>query len=145
MCRNIDYRQGCLIGPDMCATEADFAAWVVVGRPHARPFRLAPLDGRAWTATEPARLAEAAPSTATSHPDRLVAGGLPAEERKGPHDNQRFGRPARQRPSLHGGLRCLGAEAFTTLADAVELPERMSGARHTPRFRPVPLAEEDRS
>ncbi|MFJ4567978.1 ArsR/SmtB family transcription factor [Streptomyces caelestis] len=46
---------------------------------------LALLDGRARTASEVARLAGVAPSTATSHLDRLVAGGLPAQERRGRH------------------------------------------------------------
>ncbi|MBO1418899.1 helix-turn-helix transcriptional regulator [Streptomyces sp. FH025] len=46
---------------------------------------LALLDGRAWTATELARHAGVAPSTATSHLNLLVAGGLLAEERHGRH------------------------------------------------------------
>jgi DNA-binding transcriptional ArsR family regulator len=46
---------------------------------------LALLDGRAWTAGELARLAHVAPSTASEHLDRLVAGGLLAERRQGRH------------------------------------------------------------
>ncbi|MFI6824788.1 ArsR/SmtB family transcription factor [Micromonospora sp. NPDC050187] len=48
-------------------------------------FCLALLDGRAWTATELARHAGVAPSTATAHLHRLVAGGLLTEERQGRH------------------------------------------------------------
>jgi DNA-binding transcriptional ArsR family regulator len=46
---------------------------------------LALLDGRAWTAGELARYAGVAPSTASEHLGRLVAGGLLAEERQGRH------------------------------------------------------------
>src|SRR5262245_56884547 len=46
---------------------------------------LALLDGRAWTAGELARHTGAAPSTATEHQDRLVAGGLVTERRQGRH------------------------------------------------------------
>lgn len=48
-------------------------------------FCLALLDGRAWTATELARYAGVAPSTATSHLNLLVRGGLLVEERHGRH------------------------------------------------------------
>ncbi|MFC5150070.1 ArsR/SmtB family transcription factor, partial [Streptomyces aureoversilis] len=57
-------------------------------------FCLALLDGRAWTATELAQLAGIAPSTATSHLNRLVTGGLLAEERKGRHRYVRLADPA---------------------------------------------------
>ncbi|WP_250005966.1 helix-turn-helix transcriptional regulator [Actinoplanes sp. M2I2] len=46
---------------------------------------LALLDGRAWTAGELARHAGVAPSTATEHLHRLVAGGLLVERRQGRH------------------------------------------------------------
>ena len=48
-------------------------------------FCLALLDGRAWTATELARHAGVAASTATGHLNLLVAGGLLAQERQGRH------------------------------------------------------------
>ncbi|MEU9468809.1 winged helix-turn-helix domain-containing protein [Streptomyces avermitilis] len=48
-------------------------------------FLLALLDGRAWTAGELARHAGVAPSTASEHLGKLVAGGLLAEERQGRH------------------------------------------------------------
>jgi DNA-binding transcriptional ArsR family regulator len=48
-------------------------------------FCLALMDGRAWTATELARHAGVAASTATGHLNLLVAGGLLAEERQGRH------------------------------------------------------------
>ncbi|MFJ2628346.1 winged helix-turn-helix domain-containing protein [Streptomyces sp. NPDC087532] len=44
-----------------------------------------PSDGRAWTATELARNAGVAPSTATSHLNLLVGGGVLVEERHGRH------------------------------------------------------------
>jgi DNA-binding transcriptional ArsR family regulator len=46
---------------------------------------LALLDGRAWTATELAAHAGVAKSTASEHLDRLIGGGLLAEERQGRH------------------------------------------------------------
>ncbi|MFJ8751235.1 ArsR/SmtB family transcription factor [Streptomyces sp. NPDC102441] len=48
-------------------------------------FCLALLDGRAWTAGELARGAGVAPSTASEHLGKLVAGGVLAEERQGRH------------------------------------------------------------
>ncbi|WP_425608702.1 ArsR/SmtB family transcription factor [Streptomyces albipurpureus] len=48
-------------------------------------FCLALLDGRAWTATELARHAGVAASTATGHLNLLVTGGLLAQERQGRH------------------------------------------------------------
>src|SRR5437660_6583346 len=48
-------------------------------------FCLALLDGRAWTATELARHAGVAASTATEHLNALVAGRLFAQERQGRH------------------------------------------------------------
>ena len=46
---------------------------------------LALLDGRAWTAGELASHARVAPSTATEHLNRLIAGGLLTERRQGRH------------------------------------------------------------
>jgi DNA-binding transcriptional ArsR family regulator len=46
---------------------------------------LALLDGRAWTAGELATHTDVAPSTATEHLHRLVAGGLLVERRQGRH------------------------------------------------------------
>ncbi|MFJ2744140.1 ArsR/SmtB family transcription factor [Streptomyces sp. NPDC087440] len=48
-------------------------------------FLLSLLDGRAWTASELARQAGVAASTASEHLGRLVASGLLAEERQGRH------------------------------------------------------------
>ncbi|MET8131197.1 winged helix-turn-helix domain-containing protein [Streptomyces sp. NPDC005251] len=48
-------------------------------------FLLALLDGRAWTAGELARQGGVAPSTASEHLGKLVAGGLLTEERQGRH------------------------------------------------------------
>lgn len=75
---------GPVTSTDMYADEPDLAALAALLADRTRAaFCLALLDGRAWTATELARLAGVVPSTATSHLNRLVAGGLLAEERRG--------------------------------------------------------------
>ncbi|MEV6522927.1 winged helix-turn-helix domain-containing protein [Longispora sp. NPDC051575] len=51
------------------------------------------LDGRAWTAGELAKLAKVAPSTASGHLSRLIAGGILAEERQGRHRYVRLAGP----------------------------------------------------
>ncbi|WP_066953335.1 ArsR/SmtB family transcription factor [Streptomyces lushanensis] len=56
-------------------------------------FCLALLDGRAWTAGELARYARVAPSTASEHLGKLVAGGLLTEERQGRHRYVRLADP----------------------------------------------------
>ncbi|WP_199432337.1 ArsR/SmtB family transcription factor [Qaidamihabitans albus] len=48
-------------------------------------FCVALLDGRAWTAGELAAHAGVAPSTASEHLDRLLAGGLLVQRRQGRH------------------------------------------------------------
>jgi DNA-binding transcriptional ArsR family regulator len=55
---------------------------------------LALLDGRAWTAGELAAHAGVAKSTASEHLDRLIQGGLLAEERQGRHRYLRLADPA---------------------------------------------------
>ncbi|MFJ9946559.1 ArsR/SmtB family transcription factor [Kitasatospora sp. NPDC091207] len=62
--------------------------------PTRAAFCTALLDGRAWTAGELARHAGVAPSTASEHLSRLVAGGLLAEERQGRHRYVRLAGPA---------------------------------------------------
>ncbi|MFE2721917.1 ArsR/SmtB family transcription factor [Kitasatospora sp. NPDC059327] len=62
--------------------------------PTRAAFCTALLDGRAWTAGELARHAGVAPSTASEHLSRLVAGGLLAEERQGRHRYVRLADPA---------------------------------------------------
>ncbi|MFG1805109.1 ArsR/SmtB family transcription factor [Streptomyces sp. NPDC049040] len=69
-------------------------------------FCLALLDGRAWTAGELARHARVAPSTASEHLSRLVAGGLLTEERQGRH---RYVRLADGAASLVEDLSAYGA------------------------------------
>jgi DNA-binding transcriptional ArsR family regulator len=54
---------------------------------------LALLDGRAWTAGELAKLTGVCASTASEHLDRLVGGGLLAEERQGRHRYLRLAGP----------------------------------------------------
>ncbi|MGI5488727.1 ArsR/SmtB family transcription factor [Microtetraspora malaysiensis] len=57
-------------------------------------FCLALLDGRAWTAGELARHAGVAPSTASEHLSRLVAGRVLTEEHQGRHRYVRLADPA---------------------------------------------------
>lgn len=71
---------------------ADFAR-LLADDTRAR-FCLALLDGRAWTAGELARHAGVAPATTTEHLNRLVAGGLLAEQRQGRHRYVRLADPA---------------------------------------------------
>ncbi|MFB7472896.1 ArsR/SmtB family transcription factor [Kitasatospora sp. NPDC056184] len=61
--------------------------------PTRAAFCMALLDGRAWTAGELARHARVAPSTASEHLSRLIAGGLLAEERQGRHRYVRLAGP----------------------------------------------------
>ncbi|CAM5573611.1 ArsR family transcriptional regulator OS=Streptomyces glaucescens OX=1907 GN=SGLAU_07470 PE=4 SV=1 [Streptomyces glaucescens] len=76
------------------AAEPDLASLAALLADRTRAsFCLALLDGRAWTATELGRLAGVAPSTATSHLNRLVAGGLLTEERAGRHRHLRLADP----------------------------------------------------
>ncbi|MFH8380228.1 ArsR/SmtB family transcription factor [Kitasatospora sp. NPDC018058] len=62
--------------------------------PTRAEFCSALLDGRAWTAGELARSAGVAPSTASEHLSRLIAGGLLTEERQGRHRYVRLAGPA---------------------------------------------------
>ncbi|EHR52925.1 putative transcriptional regulator [Saccharomonospora marina XMU15] len=68
----------------MSSVELAELAGLLADRTRTR-FCLALLDGRAWTAGELATLAGVAPSTASEHLDRLVAGGLLVERRQGRH------------------------------------------------------------
>ncbi|OUD01705.1 transcriptional regulator [Streptomyces swartbergensis] len=80
--------------PDVHAEEPDLASMGALLADRTRAaICLTLLDGRAWTASEVARLAGVAPSTATSHLNRLVAGGLLAEERRGRHRYVRLADP----------------------------------------------------
>ncbi|NUS10328.1 MAG: winged helix-turn-helix transcriptional regulator, partial [Streptomyces sp.] len=69
---------------------------------------LALLDGRAWTASELARHAGVAPSTATGHLHLLVRGRLLAEERQGRHRYVRLAGP--EVAGLVEGLAALAPE-----------------------------------
>ncbi|MFH9349155.1 ArsR/SmtB family transcription factor [Kitasatospora sp. NPDC017646] len=71
---------------------AAFAA--LLADPTRAAFCCTLLDGRAWTAGELARSAGVAPSTASEHLSRLIAGGLLAEERQGRHRYVRLASPA---------------------------------------------------
>ncbi|GAA2449461.1 winged helix-turn-helix domain-containing protein [Streptomyces macrosporus] len=99
-------------------------------------FCLALLDGRAWTAGELARLAGVAPATASGHLDRLVAGGLLAEERQGRHRYVRLADPSSARLveelAAHAGpppaARSLrGASAGTAMARARTCYDHLAG------------------
>ncbi|MFH8294307.1 ArsR/SmtB family transcription factor [Streptomyces sp. NPDC018059] len=102
-----------VIGPDLASL-----AGLLADRTRAA-MCLAMLDGRAWTATELARLAGVAPSTATGHLHQLVAGGLLTQERRGRHRYLRLAGPdtAEMIESLasHAPLR---ATPVRSLADA---------------------------
>lgn len=74
-------------GPDLAA----LAALLADGT--RADFCLALLDGRAWTATELARHAGVAASTATGHLNRLVGSGLLTQERQGRHRYVRLADP----------------------------------------------------
>ena len=74
------------------STELAALAGLLADRTRAE-FCLALLDGRAWTASELARHAGVAPSTASEHLTRLIAGGLLAEERQGRHRYVRLADP----------------------------------------------------
>ncbi|QIP87260.1 helix-turn-helix transcriptional regulator [Streptomyces sp. Tu 2975] len=64
----------------------DLAAFAALLADETRAgFALALLDGRAWTAGELARHGGVAPSTASEHLGKLVAGGLLSEQRQGRH------------------------------------------------------------
>ncbi|WP_189913125.1 ArsR/SmtB family transcription factor [Kitasatospora xanthocidica] len=66
----------------------------LIADPTRAAFCSALLDGRAWTSGELARHARVAPSTASEHLSRLIAGGLLAEERQGRHRYVRLASPA---------------------------------------------------
>ncbi|GAA1155951.1 winged helix-turn-helix domain-containing protein [Streptomyces hebeiensis] len=83
------------MAPDTDPTGPRLAALATLLADETRAaFCLALLDGRAWTAGELARHARVAPSTASEHLGRLVAGGLLTEERQGRHRYLRIAGPA---------------------------------------------------
>ncbi|MFE2555693.1 ArsR/SmtB family transcription factor [Streptomyces sp. NPDC059352] len=73
---------------------SDLAALAALFADESRAaFLLALLDGRAWTAGELARHAGVAPSTASEHLGKLVAGRVLTEERQGRHRYVRLADP----------------------------------------------------
>ncbi|MFJ8474928.1 ArsR/SmtB family transcription factor [Kitasatospora sp. NPDC094011] len=86
--------------PDHERTPADHrgsplaALAALLADPTRAAFCSALLDGRAWTAGGLARVAGVAPSTASEHLSRLIAGGLLTEERQGRHRYVRLASPA---------------------------------------------------
>ncbi|GAA3155006.1 winged helix-turn-helix domain-containing protein [Planomonospora alba] len=83
----MDTRRAPVAGPDLASVARPLA-----DRTRAS-FCMALLDGRAWTATELARHAGVAASTATEHLNALVGGNLLAEERQGRHRYVRLAGP----------------------------------------------------
>lgn len=83
----MDTRRAHGTGPDLASVARLLADGTRAG------FCLALLDGRAWTATELARHAGVAASTATGHLHALVRGGLLTEERQGRHRYVRLAGP----------------------------------------------------
>ncbi|WP_349260206.1 winged helix-turn-helix domain-containing protein [Actinocrinis sp.] len=76
---DMDAKSARTSGPDLASVAR------LIGDETRAAFCLALLDGRAWTATELARHAGVAASTATEHLNALVAGSLFTEERQGRH------------------------------------------------------------
>ncbi|MEU8921197.1 winged helix-turn-helix domain-containing protein [Kitasatospora sp. NPDC048545] len=94
--------------------------------PTRAAFCSALLDGRAWTSGELARHARVAPSTASEHLSRLIAGGLLAEERQGRHRYVRLATPAvatliEDLTSFAEGAGGNGSPAPRTLGEATRL------------------------
>ncbi|MFE6867975.1 ArsR/SmtB family transcription factor [Kitasatospora sp. NPDC057692] len=87
--------------------------------PTRAAFCMALLDGRAWTSGELARHARVAPSTASEHLSRLIAGGLLTEERQGRH---RY-------------VRLAGPEVATLIEDLASFP-MPAGSTDRPTDRP---------
>lgn len=88
---------------------------------------LALMDGRAWTASELARAAGVAPSTATEHLNLLVSGGLLTEVRQGRHRYVRLADDAAELVEL------LAAAAPTEAQATAGPPVRSLTAAHRRR------------
>jgi len=101
----MDTRRAHEAGPDLASLARLLADGTRAG------FCLALLDGRAWTATELARHAGVAPSTATEHLHALVRGNLLTEERQGRHRYVRLAGP--QVAELIENLAALAPERTT--------------------------------
>ncbi|MER7702242.1 winged helix-turn-helix domain-containing protein [Kitasatospora sp. NPDC097605] len=97
--------------------------------PTRAAFCMALLDGRAWTAGELARHARVAPSTASEHLSRLIAGGLLAEERQGRH---RY-------------VRLAGPEVATLIEDLASFPTPAEPTDRPPAPAPGSLREATRT
>ena len=89
---------------------------------------LALLDGRAWTATELARAAGIAPSTASEHLSALVAAGLLAERRQGRHRYLQLAGP-RVAEALEELGAAVGERARPSSLRAVRAEARLVSAR----------------
>jgi DNA-binding transcriptional ArsR family regulator len=91
----------------------------LMGDPARAQMLTALLDGRAWTATELAFEASVAPSTASAHLARLLAGGLLSDVRQGRH---RYFR-------LASGDVATAIEALMALSVRTSLNKRLPGPR----------------
>ncbi|MEV7022744.1 winged helix-turn-helix domain-containing protein [Kitasatospora sp. NPDC093558] len=94
------------------------------------------LDGRAWTAGELARHAGVAPSTASEHLTRLIAGGLLAEERQGRHRYVRLAGPTVA--TLIEDLTVFAETAFARTASAETAVAGTAFDRTSPGSGPAP-------
>ncbi|MFE0641449.1 ArsR/SmtB family transcription factor [Streptomyces sp. NPDC058877] len=104
---------------------SDLAALAALFADESRAaFLLALLDGRAWTAGELARHAGVAPSTASEHLGKLVAGGVLTEERQGRHRYVRLADP---------GVAHLVEDLATRSEPAASTPARSLRAASTGR------------
>jgi len=90
---------------------------------------LALLDGRAWTAGELARYAGVAPSTASEHLTRLVAGGLLVEEHQGRHRYVRLAGPHVAELLEHLGAHAAPAGPPARTLRAVTVAQNLAYAR----------------
>lgn len=82
----MSYAQDNPTSADTASPGARLAAFAALFADETRATMcLSLLDGRAWTASELARTAGVAASTASEHLGKLVAAGLLAEERQGRH------------------------------------------------------------
>lgn len=117
------------------AALADLAA-LLADRTRAE-FCMALLDGRAWTAGELAAHAGVAPSTASEHLGRLVAGGLLVEHRQGRHRYVQLASPevaqlvedlaAHAAPHASGSVGLRAVRASAALARARTCYDHLAG------------------
>src|SRR3954451_5134487 len=112
----------------MSAEGEELAAWARMLADATRAtVCLALLDGRAWTATELARLAKVSRPTISEHLNLLVDGGLLAEVRQGRHRYVRLAGP--ETAELIEGLAALTPRRTETANNLAAVSKRDAFAR----------------